>query len=287
MDVLREIKPARDAVLGMRESGMTVGLVPTMGALHEGHLSLIRTARRDCSAVAVTIFVNPAQFGPNEDLAAYPRAMDQDLSACQHEGVDLVFAPSDKTMYPEQRLTSVHVAGVSDGLCGPFRPGHFDGVASVVAKLFNILPAHYGYFGEKDYQQLAVIQHMVRDLDIPIEIVPCPTVRAEDGLALSSRNAYLSAAQRKQARSLSQALFHAAHCVAGGFLEVGALVIGIREQIELAGPCDIEYVKIVGAHSLEPLTTVDRPVRICLAVRIGSCRLIDNVAVTPPRWRMS
>ena len=282
MDVLNDIAVSRDAIRALQRNGRVVGLVPTMGALHEGHLSLIRAARTRCSAVAVTIFVNPTQFGPGEDYEAYPQTLDADLHACEAEGVDLVFAPGVTTMYPAGTQTTVHVSGLTEVLCGPCRPGHFDGVTTIVAKLFQILPADIAFFGEKDYQQLVVIRQMVRDLNMPIEIVACPTVREPDGLALSSRNAYLSGSERKAAPVLSRALFSAANRAGAGELDVAALVRGIREEILAAGPVSIEYVDIVDAETLTPLTTIDRPARICLAARIGSCRLIDNVPVDGP-----
>jgi len=282
MNVLTDIDPAREVVRAVQQAGGTVGLVPTMGAIHEGHLSLIRAAKARCTRVAVTIFVNPTQFGPAEDFAAYPRPLEADLRACEQAGVDIVFTPTVATMYPPGAKTSVHVSGLSDVLCGPLRPGHFDGVATVVAKLFQILPADAAFFGEKDYQQLAVIRQMVRDLNIPVEIVGCPTLREPDGLAMSSRNAYLSPAQRRQAGSLSRALFAAVDRVRRGERNVAVLVGGIREEILSAGPARIEYVDVVDANTLALLSIVDRPARICLAVRLGSCRLIDNVGVDAP-----
>ncbi|UCF35225.1 MAG: pantoate--beta-alanine ligase [Phycisphaerales bacterium] len=259
----------------------TVGLVPTMGALHEGHLSLIRASRQRCNVTVVTIFVNPKQFGPNEDLDAYPRPLEKDLEACRAEGVDVVFVPSVEKMYPPDSSTDVHVARVSEGLCGAHRPGHFDGVTTVVLKLFNILPADVAFFGEKDYQQLMVIKRMVRDLDVPIEIVGCPIVREPDGLAMSSRNVYLSEEERKQAGCLSRSLFDAVRHVRSGERNCAELTRRIRQQIEMAGPSTIDYIEIVDAETLEPLATVDRLARICLAVRIGPARLIDNIGVDP------
>ncbi len=282
MKVLHGVEEARAAVRQLHQRGRSVGLVPTMGALHEGHFSLIRAARARCQAVAVTIFVNPLQFGPQEDLDAYPRPLAEDLAACAREGVDLVFAPDNETMFPSDVLTTVHVSGLTDALCGPCRPGHFDGVATVVAKLFSILPADVAFFGEKDFQQLAVIRRMVLDLSMAIEIVGCPTVREADGLARSSRNAYLSADQREQARSLSEALFNARERVTNGARDVAELKEEIRSTIQQAGPAKIEYVDVVDVTSLELLSVVDRPARICLAVRIGTCRLIDNIGVDPP-----
>ncbi|RME39756.1 MAG: pantoate--beta-alanine ligase [Planctomycetota bacterium] len=281
MDVIRDIEPCRRTVREAQRQGRRVGLVPTMGALHEGHVSLIRRARRRCDYVAVTIFVNPTQFAPGEDYEQYPRTLEADLEVCKREGVDLVFAPSTDVMYAPDASTTVHVGGVTEGLCGPHRPGHFDGVATVVTKLFHILPADQAYFGEKDYQQMVMIRKMVRHLNVPIEIVACPTVREEDGLALSSRNRYLNPAERKQAVSLSRALFEAQRRVDEGERDASRLCEAIRETILAAGPARIEYVEAVDAETLTPLKTIDRPARICLAVRIGSCRLIDNVAVNP------
>ena len=279
MKVITDIDAARRAVRELQFAGKTVGLVPTMGALHAGHLSLIQAARRDCNATAVTIFVNPIQFGPSEDFGAYPRTIETDIAACEANGVEIVFAPAVEAMYPGDELTHVHVRRITEVLCGPRRPGHFTGVATVVLKLFHILPADKAYFGEKDYQQLAVIRAMARDLNVPIEIVGYPTLREPDGLAMSSRNAYLSPAQRQQAVSLNRGLFAAVERVGDGERDVRRITDRIREQILAAGPADIEYVDVVDATTLELLREVDRPARICLAVRIGSCRLIDNVGV--------
>ena len=235
MKVLHDIDVTRWAIREQQQSGRTVGLVPTMGALHEGHLSLIRTAREQCDAVAVTIFVNPRQFGPSEDLGAYPRTMEEDLAMCEAEGVSVVFAPSETTMYPGDAVTTIQVSRLTEGLCGGRRPGHFDGVATVVAKLFQILPAERAFFGEKDYQQLVVIRQMVQDLNIPIQIVACPTVRDPDGLAMSSRNAYLSPQERRQAISLSGSLFAAADRVKMGERGTSPLINEIRKTIATAG----------------------------------------------------
>ena len=282
MNVFSEIEPCRNAVREAQKRGGLVGLVPTMGALHEGHLSLVRAARTRCTTVAVTIFVNPSQFGPDEDLDAYPRTSQVDLPTCESEGVDIVFTPSVATMYPPGTATTVHVGGLTEVLCGRWRPGHFAGVTTVVAKLFNILPADIAFFGEKDYQQFIVVRQLARDLDMPIEVVACPTVREDDGLALSSRNAYLSAQERKQAASLNRALFTAARRAASGGRSASKLTDGIRAEILSAGQAEIEYVDVVDENTLKIMTTIDRPARICLAVRIGSCRLIDNVHVDVP-----
>jgi pantoate--beta-alanine ligase len=281
MLIVEEISQARQAVLDARWRRETVGLVPTMGALHEGHLSLVRASRQRCNVTVVTIFVNPKQFGPNEDLDAYPRPLGKDLEACRAEGVDVVFVPSAEEMYPPESSTDVHVARVSEGLCGAHRPGHFDGVTTVVLKLFNILPADVAFFGEKDYQQLMVIKRMVRDLDVPIDVVGCPIIREPDGLAMSSRNVYLSDEEREQAKCLSWSLFDAVRRVKSGARICAELTRRIRQQIEMAGPSTIDYIEVVDAETLEPLATVDRPARICLAVRIGPARLIDNIGVDP------
>jgi pantoate--beta-alanine ligase len=279
MRVEKDIQPSREAVRAAQREGKIAGVVPTMGALHEGHLSLVRAANEQCSFVAVTIFVNPTQFGPGEDFDKYPNTLESDLAHCDKLGVDLVFTPTVEAMYPPGCQTSVHVGGLTEGLCGSRRPGHFDGVATVVAKLFNILPADLAFFGEKDYQQMVVIRRMVQDLDMPIEIVPCPTVREPDGLAMSSRNAYLSQEERVRATSLSRALFLARDRIAAGEYDAASLTTGIRNEIRLAQPTEIDYVEIVDPETLAPLPKVDRPARICLAVRFGSCRLIDNIAV--------
>jgi pantoate--beta-alanine ligase len=283
MQVETEIAVSREAVRAAQRGGGVVGLVPTMGALHEGHLSLIRAAHERCTFVAVTIFVNPTQFGPGEDYETYPKTAEADLAACEAIGVDLVFTPAVETVYPPGCQTNVHVGGVTEGLCGLWRPGHFDGVATVVAKLFHILPADLAFFGEKDYQQLVMVRRMVHDLDLPIEIVGCPTVREPDGLAMSSRNAYLSDRERRQATSLSRALMGAAERVTAGLCDAAETTRAIRKEILAAGPADIEYVEVVDADTLERLSIIDRPARICLAVRIGSCRLIDNVGVGADR----
>jgi pantoate--beta-alanine ligase len=282
MEVIEEIARARERVRAARAAGLRIGLVPTMGALHEGHLSLIRVARRKCPFVVVTIFVNPRQFGPAEDLAGYPRRLDADLEACRREGADLVFTPAAEAIYPAGFATTVHVVGATESLCGRHRPGHFDGVTTVVAKLFRILPADEAFFGEKDYQQLVVVRRMARDLDIPIEITGCPTVREADGLAMSSRNAYLTSDERRQATTLSAALFEVRERASAGERCVDSLVRGMRERISVGGPFRIDYVEIVDAETLRPLSELDRAARACVAVRLGDCRLIDNVALAPP-----
>jgi pantoate--beta-alanine ligase len=281
MQVITDISSCRAAVRYLQKSEGTVALVPTMGALHEGHVALMSEGLRRCRHLAVTIFVNPTQFGPGEDYRTYPRTPEFDLEKCRAAGAEIVFMPGVETMFPQDSGTRIHVAGLGEGLCGPFRPGHFDGVATVVAKLFHILPADVAVFGEKDYQQLAIIRRMVVDLNLPIEIAGHPTVRESDGMAMSSRNAYLTAAERRQAASLSAGLFAAVELAKQGEWRSEALVKSVRQRIESAGPSSIEYVEVVDAESLRALAVVDRPARICLAVRIGRSRLIDNVAVDP------
>lgn len=290
----KTVVEAREGVRAAQRAGQRVGLVPTMGALHEGHASLMRAARRDCGFVVVTLFVNPTQFAPGEDFNRYPRTLERDLDLLRAEGVSAVFVPEVAEMYPRDAQTCggrasspaaatvVHVSGLTAGLCGPLRPGHFDGVATIVTKLLNALPADAAYFGEKDYQQLQVVRRLVRDLNMPIDIVGCPTVREPDGLALSSRNAYLSPADRAQAVCLSAALFEARRRIAAGERGTATIVEGIRRRILAAGPAVIQYVEIVDPRTLHPVDRIHGEVRIILAVLIGNCRLIDNVAATAP-----
>jgi pantoate--beta-alanine ligase len=259
-----------------------LGLVPTMGYLHDGHRSLVDTARRECASVAVSIFVNPTQFGPNEDFERYPRDEGRDLAVCESAGVDLVFAPSTAEIYPEGFATTVHVDRVTARLEGEYRPGHFDGVATVVAKLFDIVRPDRAYFGRKDAQQLLVVRKMVRDLAMPVEVVGCPTVREPDGLALSSRNVYLSPEEREQALSLSRGLRNAEAAFAEGTRDAEELRHITRRQIERQPLARIDYVSLADAETLDELTgEVTRPALLSLAVRIGATRLIDNTTLTP------
>lgn len=260
-----------------RAEGRRVGFVPTMGALHEGHLSLIRLARTETDVVVVSIFVNPAQFGPHEDLAAYPRPLEADLDACDTEGVDLVFHPEPEEIYPEPTVTTVHVSGLTERMEGIVRPGHFDGVALVCAKLFNIVGPCAAYFGEKDAQQLRVVGHLVSDLDLPIEIVACPTVRDHDGLALSSRNVYLGPAEHDRALALPRALRTVEGLVAGGERDASALERAGRAELTRADETD--YLEVVDPDTLERVEVVDGPVLVCGAIRVGRTRLIDNVLI--------
>lgn len=279
---LDEIQPLRMHLRTARGDNRRIGFVPTMGAIHEGHRSLVRAARGECPIVVVSIFVNPTQFVPGEDFVHYPRPIEADLAACEEEGVDVVFCPSVEEMYPEGVATTVKVGRVTEGLCGDHRPGHFDGVTTVVAKLFNVVQPDVAYFGQKDAQQAAVIRRMTKDLFWPIQIVVCPTVREPDGLAMSSRNAYLAPAEREQARSLYTALTWARDAIHRGERDLSTIIGSMREQIESAGPCLIDYIDVVDPDDMRPLSRVDRRCLIALAVRIGSARLIDNLVVDVP-----
>ncbi len=279
MKKLETLAEVREYLRPYRLAGKQIGLVPTMGALHEGHRSLMRAARGGCDQVVVSIFVNPTQFGPGEDFDKYPRTFDADWAACQAEGVDAVFCPPVSEMYPGDSVTWVTVKRLTEGLCGAHRPGHFDGVTTVVAKLFNIVQPDVAYFGQKDAQQATVIRRMVNDLLWPLQIVVCPTVREADGLAMSSRNAYLSPADRRQALSLSASLFWARDQILAGRRVVPDLAAEMRRRIEAAGPCSIDYVEIVDADELTPLEVVRGRCLVAVAVRIGGTRLIDNVVV--------
>lgn len=280
MHIIETPSKMREEAEGLRRTHGPLGLVPTMGALHDGHLSLIRQAVRECGSVVVSIFVNPTQFGEGEDLNAYPRTFEADVSACRVEGVPLVYAPRGEAMYPPGFDTWVEVPSLSKGLCGPHRPGHFRGVATVVMKLFAACLPHRAYFGEKDYQQLLVIRRMARDMDLGVEVVGCPTVREEGELAMSSRNAYLSEDERARALFLNRGLRRAAALVAQGVREVPALVAAAREEMGRTG-VEIEYISVVDPETLEPLETVDGPARIAVSARVGRARLIDNMALEP------
>jgi len=262
-----------------RAGAASVGLVPTMGALHEGHLALVRTSRARDDIVVVSIFVNPTQFNASLDLKKYPRDLGADLALAEQAGADLVFAPSEAEMYLPGASTWVEVEGLTAGLCGAGRPGHFRGVCTVVTKLFNIVGPDRAYFGEKDAQQLAVVKRMIRDLDMRLEIVPCSTVREADGLAMSSRNVRLTPEARVQAPVLYRALTAARVAVENGERDAERLKQGIFAQLADADLAEIEYVDIVDADSLEPVALVDRPVLIAVAVFFGRVRLIDNVSV--------
>lgn len=281
MQVVEQIADVRRAVATARAAGRSIGFVPTMGYLHDGHLALIAAAGRDNTYTVASIFVNPTQFGPNEDFDRYPRDTAGDLDKCRTAGVDLVFMPSTDTMYPSGSVTRIHVGRLAETLCGAHRPGHFDGVATVVAKLFNIVAPDRAYFGEKDAQQLAIIRRMVRDLDMPLEIVGCPTVREPSGLARSSRNAMLTADEHERATALHRALCIARDRLQAGERDVATLLDEMQSIVAAAKPTGVDYISIVDASTLQPVTRVERAVLVALAVRFGGTRLIDNVTVDP------
>lgn len=281
MKVVKGIDEVRAAVRQARQEGKRIGFVPTMGYLHEGHLSLVDRAREMTDYVVVSIFVNPLQFGPNEDYDRYPRDLERDERMARQRGVDLLFAPDVAEMYPEPIKTTVHVADLSAPLCGASRPGHFDGVATVVLKLFNIVQPDYAFFGLKDAQQVAVVSRMVRDLNVPVTIVPCPIVREADGLAMSSRNVYLSPEERRQATVLYESLQWAKEAVATGLRDWEALKRGVRERIAQKPLAEIDYVDVLAYTDLVPPRGVPgEQVLIAVAVRFGRTRLIDNALVT-------
>ena len=279
MQIVRDTDALRRAVAGLRADGGRIALVPTMGALHAGHMALVAAARRVSGHVVASIFVNPTQFGPSEDLASYPRREAEDAAMLEAQGCAILWAPDAATMYPEGFSTSIRVAGVSEGLCGAARPGHFDGVATVVAKLLAQVRPDVALFGEKDYQQLAVIRRMVRDLDMAIEIIGVPTQRDADGLALSSRNAYLSAEERIAARALPRVLGETAQAIREGG-DVATALAAATAKLASAGFDAIDYVALREADTLAPLDRLDRPARLLAAARIGKTRLIDNLAVS-------
>jgi pantoate--beta-alanine ligase len=277
-EVIRGTGPLQEKVAAWKRAGALVGVVPTMGALHDGHLSLARAARRQSDRVIVTIFVNPMQFGNPEDLAKYPRDEARDLALLEAEGVDVLFAPGPEEVYPEGFATRVTVFGVSEPLEGAFRPGHFEGVATVVTKLLGMTQAGRAFFGEKDWQQLQVVRRLVADLNIPTRIIGCPTIRDPDGLAMSSRNARLSAPELAVAPALHRAMAAAAAAVRSG-APVAEALAEARRAVLAAGFAEVEYLELRGAEGLEPLVTLDRPARILAAAVLGAVRLIDNTAV--------
>jgi pantoate--beta-alanine ligase len=278
MEIYSSIDDVRRAVSDARKADKSIGFVPTMGALHAGHVSLIDRAAGDCGFVVVSIFVNPTQFGPNEDFDKYPRDLDADAAVCEKAGADVIFAPSASEMYPAANSTWVDVEGITDHLCGASRAGHFRGVTTVCTKLFNIVCPDQAFFGQKDAQQAIVIKRMVADMNMPLEIVVCPTVRQDDGLALSSRNKYLSETERKDALLISKSLKACAKAIAGGETDCEKL-IGLMENIVSEGAIDIEYLSIVDTGTLENATVIDGQVLVAIAGRVGKTRLIDNIFV--------
>jgi pantoate--beta-alanine ligase len=283
MRTVRTVAELRSALAGARRDGDSVGLVPTMGALHEGHLSLIRAARERCGVVVVSLFVNPTQFGPTEDLEAYPRDEARDAQLCADAGADLLFAPAVQEVYPEGFATTVAVSGITEVLEGASRgPEHFRGVTTVVAKLLNMVGPDVAFFGQKDAQQAMVIRRVVIDLDFPVEIDVRPTVRDPDGLALSSRNAYLSSEDRGRALALSAALHAAEHSVATGERDAAAVVHSARAAMTAYG-VEPEYLELVRADTLAPVATIDGEALVAVAATVGGARLIDNTIVRPGR----
>lgn len=280
IQVFRTVAEMSQHTESLRRAGQRIAFVPTMGFLHEGHLSLMREGRSRADVCVTSIFVNPTQFGPKEDLARYPRDLEGDLQKCESAGVTAVFHPEPKEIYPEGFQTWVEVTEVSKGLCGDRRPGHFRGVATVVTKLFNVVRPHVALFGEKDYQQLQVIKTMSRDLHLGVEVVGMPTVREPDGLALSSRNAYLSPEERGRALALSRGLRTAHHLARNGVQDVREVVMAVRRELEEAKIRE-DYVEVVDAETLRPLTRLDRtrPARLLVAGFVGTTRLIDNLAL--------
>ena len=276
MQVLPTIREMRSACRAVRQRGQSLGLVPTMGALHAGHIELVRAARAQCDVVAASIFVNPTQFGPNEDFAKYPRTFEQDCALLKAEGVALLFAPQPEEMYPPGASTFVEVEGVGDRLDGASRPGHFRGVATIVAKLFHIVGPDKAFFGQKDAAQVAVLRSMVRDLNFDLELVVCPTVRESDGLALSSRNRYLSASERARALVLSNALNVIAAKYRAGEKDVARLLEAGRGVMATEPEVRIDYFAIVDAETLLPLTEARAGALAAVAAHVGSTRLIDN-----------
>ena len=267
----------------IRDAGKRLGFVPTMGALHEGHLSLVRAARSSSDLVAASIFVNPTQFGANEDLAKYPRSFERDRELLQGERVELLFAPSVEEMYPAGAVTWVTVEGLSDKLDGRSRPGHFRGVTTVVAKLFHVVQPDAAFFGQKDAAQVAIIRRMVRDLNLPVEIVVCPIVRAADGLAMSSRNAYLDPDERKRALVLQRSLLRAEHLAETGERNAARLVAAGREEIDKESSVRLDYFEIVNPDTLDPLEDISGGGLVAVAAVVGGTRLIDNILLGNPR----
>ena len=290
MEVIHSPDVARDFVWSLRREGKTLGLVPTMGALHEGHLSLVRISRSQCDATIATIFVNPTQFAPNEDLDKYPRTLEQDCQLLRAEGVSAVFVPSKEVMYPDGFSTMVEPPAIARTLEGVFRPEHFRGVATVVLKLFQCVPCDCAVFGRKDYQQWKVVEAMVRDLNVGIEIIAGEIIREEDGLAMSSRNRYLSQPDRVRALMISKALQEAREAVSGGQLDAPALQQQMRQtlmgitasgQKTGQGVDKVDYAVIVDAETLVPIMELDRPAVALIAAHVGSTRLIDNLVLAP------
>jgi pantoate--beta-alanine ligase len=279
LKICTTIHEMRDASRALRRSGKQLGFVPTMGALHEGHLSLVRSARALCDAVAASIFINPTQFGPGEDLAKYPRSFERDCEMLEREGVELLFAPTVEEMYPSGAVTWVTVEELSSKLDGLSRPGHFRGVTTVVAKLFHIVEPDAAFFGQKDAAQVAIIRRMVRDLNLAVRIVVCPIVREADGLAMSSRNAYLDPEHRKRALALQRALMRVEGLAKAGERDTSRLLAAGREEIAKENAVRLDYLDVVDSDTLDPVEHISGSVLIAVAAYVGSTRLIDNIVL--------
>jgi pantoate--beta-alanine ligase len=279
MKVVTTIEEVRRLVKAARGDGRRIGLVPTMGALHVGHISLVEAAVKDCDFVVVSVFVNPTQFGPGEDFENYPRPLEADLEICRQAGVDAVFAPTPAEMYPSDNLTWVTVEKLTEPLCGRSRPGHFRGVTTVCSKLFNIVAPDVAYFGQKDAQQAIAIKRMIADLNMPLKIVVCPTVREPNGLAVSSRNQYLSEQQREDAANIYKSLQTCRKLIDAGTTETAAITAEMRKILQQIPSAQIEYVSIVDAETLQSVEKIAGKVLAAVAVKVGPARLIDNILV--------
>lgn len=279
MKIFRTIASIKKEISTLKQKGRTIGFVPTMGALHEGHVSLVRRARKSCDVVVLSIFVNPKQFGKNEDFSKYPRPKKDDEMLARREKVDIIFLPTEKIMYPSGFLTYVEVEQLGCGLCGPSRPGHFRGVATVVAKLLNIIEPHAMYLGQKDTQQAAILSRMVEDLNVPVKVIVCPTVREKDGLAMSSRNVYLSPEDRRKAPGLYRALLSAQELIRQGERRSANIMSHASSMIRQNVSDRIDYVECVDPRTLLPVERIERSCLIAAAVHLGNTRLIDNIVV--------
>jgi len=277
MKICRTIDEMRSATREAHREGKGLGFVPTMGALHEGHLSLVRAAKSVCDVVAVSIFVNPLQFGPTEDLAKYPRTFERDAKLLEKESVDILFCPTPNEMYPAGAVTYVTVEGLSDKLCGRSRPGHFRGVTTVVAKLFHIVEPDKAFFGQKDAAQSTIVRRMVQDLNFPIEIVVCPVVREPDGLAMSSRNAYLTPQDRKSALVLHRSLMEIKNRFDRGERSAANLIAAGKQLLSKEAGVRLDYLEIVDPSTLDPMTQLNKPALVAVAALVGTTRLIDNI----------
>ena len=281
MEIIESITELREVMRAKKAYSKTSGFVPTMGYLHAGHESLMKKAREDCDLVVASIYVNPTQFGPNEDFEKYPRDIQRDSDLCRRAGADIIFHPKSHEIYPRNASTWVEVDGMTDVACGAMRPGHFRGVTTVVAKLFNIIMPHRAYFGEKDYQQLQVIKRMTRDLFMPITIISVPTIREADGLAMSSRNSYLSPTERQAARVVPRALQVARDAVDSGIIDTTEIIAKIEQCVQNQHMATLQYAVITDPETLEPLRVTTGEARLLIAVLVGKTRLIDNIPLIP------